>query len=79
MWVDFMKTALKDTAETPPEVPTGIVKAFINPETGLLTASTDSGGIWEFFQADHVPTSFRSNDSTRSYNHAAERSIENLF
>ncbi len=79
MWVDFMKTALKDTAETPLEVPTGIVKAFINPETGLLTASNDSDGIWEFFQADHVPTSFRSNDSAIGYSHADERSIENLF
>jgi len=79
MWVDFMKTALKDTTETPLEVPTGIVKAFISPETGRLTASTDSAGIWEFFQADHVPTSFRANDSTKSYDHAAERSIENLF
>ncbi|WP_432741602.1 penicillin-binding protein 1A [Methylobacter sp. G7] len=79
MWVDFMRTALKDTAENPLEVPTGIVKAFISPKTGLLTTSNNSDGIWEFFQADHVPTSFRSNDSTKSYDHAAERSIENLF
>ncbi|MDO9424619.1 MAG: penicillin-binding protein 1A [Methylobacter sp.] len=79
MWVDFMKTALKGIAETPLEVPTGIVKAFINPETGLLTASNNSGGIWEFFQADHVPTSFMSNDSTIDYGHADERPTENLF
>ncbi|MDI1291362.1 MAG: penicillin-binding protein 1A [Methylobacter sp.] len=79
MWIDFMRTALKDTAENPLEVPTGIVKAFISPKTGLLTTSNNSDGIWEFFQADHVPTSFRSNDSTKSYDHAPERSIENLF
>ncbi|MBL6987523.1 MAG: penicillin-binding protein 1A [Methylobacter sp.] len=79
MWVDFMRTALKDIAETTLEVPTGIVKAFINPNTGLLTASQNSGGIWEFFQADHVPTSYMSNDPTISYDHAEERPTENLF
>ncbi len=79
MWVDFMRTALKDVMENPLEVPTGIVKAFISPKTGLLTASNNSDGIWEFFQADHVPTRFMSNDSTINYDHADERAIENLF
>ncbi len=37
MWIEFMRVALKDTPETPLEIPEGIVKAFINPETGLLT------------------------------------------
>ena len=81
MWIEFMQVALKDTPETPLEAPDGIVKAFINPETGLLTASANKGGIWEFFQADHVPTRFSSpsDDAANSSDQPDEKPTENLF
>ncbi|MGZ5049619.1 MAG: penicillin-binding protein 1A [Methylobacter sp.] len=56
MWIEFMRVALKDTPETPLEMPAGIVKAFIDPATGLLASPGDKGGVWEFFQEDHVPS-----------------------
>ena len=75
MWIEFMRTALKDTPETPLEVPEGIVKAFINPETGLLTPETNKAGIWEFFQAELAPTSFAppSDKSTTDYDQSDEK------
>jgi penicillin-binding protein 1A len=79
MWIEFMRVALKDSPETLFEAPEGIVKAFINPETGLLTATANKAGIWEFFQAEQVPTSFTSGNSATGYDQADEKPTENLF
>jgi len=81
MWIEFMQVALKDTPESPLEMPEGIVKAFISPETGLLTAAANKNGIWEFFQANRVPTSFTSapDDSATASDQADEKPTENLF
>ena len=78
MWIEFMQAALKYTPEIPLEMPEGIVKAFINPETGLLAAATDKAGIWEFFQAEHVPTSVAASDSAGS-SQPDEKLTEELF
>jgi len=79
MWIEFMQTALKGTPEIPLEMPEGIVKAFINPETGLLAAAADKGGIWEFFQAEHVPTSFTPSGSLAGPGQPDEKLTEELF
>ena len=78
MWIEFMRIALKDSSEIPLEMPEGVVKAFISPETGLLTASTNKSGIWEFFQAEHVPSHFASS-SGNSATDSDEKPTENLF
>ena len=82
MWIEYMRVALKDTPETALDVPEGIVRAFISPETGLLTKSTNKEGIWEFFQADHVPTSsaaLPSGESANAFGQSDESPTENLF
>jgi penicillin-binding protein 1A len=79
MWIEFMQAALKGTPEIPLEMPEGVVKAFINPETGLLAATTDKGGIWEFFQAEHVPTSFTPSGSLAGSEQPDEKLTEELF
>ncbi|HEY8096712.1 MAG TPA: penicillin-binding protein 1A, partial [Methylobacter sp.] len=81
MWIEFMQVALKGVPEAPLAMPEGIVKAFINPETGLLTENTNKGGIWEFFQADRVPTSFTSatEGSAAGISEPDEKPTENLF
>lgn len=56
MWIEFMKTALKDTPVAPLENPEGIVKAFVNPHSGYLVSAGNSGGVWEFFQTELAPT-----------------------
>ncbi len=82
MWIEFMRGALKDIPETPLEAPEGIVKAFISPWTGLLTASANKGGIWEYFQAEHVPTRYSSPASgvaPDNTDQPDENPIEGLF
>jgi penicillin-binding protein 1A len=60
MWIEFMQTALAGIPETPLELPPGIVKAYINPDTGLLTSSSNKNGEWEYFQEELVPTKANS-------------------
>jgi penicillin-binding protein 1A len=82
MWIEFMRVALKDIPEIPLEAPEGIVKAYISPLTGLLTATTNKSGVWEFFQADHVPTQDSpqsTGTSTTNIDQTDEKPTENLF
>ncbi|MEE4175851.1 MAG: penicillin-binding protein 1A [Xanthomonadales bacterium] len=55
IWIEFMGAALADTPDDPPAMPPGIVRARINPETGLLAALDTGGGIMEVFQAGRLP------------------------
>lgn len=56
MWIEFMKTALAGVEEAPLEISPGIAKAYINPNTGLLTSTSNKNGRWEYFQEELVPT-----------------------
>jgi penicillin-binding protein 1A len=72
-----MRVALKDIPETSLAAPQGVVKAFINPDTGLLAESTSKAGVWEFFQAKQVPTRFTpSLDDSDQFD---EKFTEELF
>lgn len=84
MWIEFMQVALKDTPEASLDMPKGIVKAFISPYTGLLTSQSNRGGIWEYFQAEHVPTRYSApasedTESDDSEETEDENPTENLF
>jgi penicillin-binding protein 1A len=81
MWIEFMQTALKNIPEAPFEMPDGIVKAFINPQTGLLAPAESKAGIWEFFQAEHVPTRFSSpyDESIVDEDETTAKPVEALF
>jgi len=57
MWIEFMRTALAGVPEKPLEASPGIIKAYINPSTGLLTPASNKNGKWEYFQEEHAPTS----------------------
>ena len=56
MWIDFMRAALQDIPDHPPEQPPGLVTVRIDPSTGLLADSKDRKAIFETFFANHVPT-----------------------
>ncbi len=58
IWIDFMKTALRDKPETALTPPEGIVAAYINPEDGLLMNPNNKNGIWEYFSRESLPTVF---------------------
>ncbi len=81
MWIEFMQTALKDIPEQPLLEPEGIIKAFINPKTGLLVNEKNTAGVWEFFQADHLPSksTIPQVDSINTNESRHETAIEELF
>lgn len=55
MWMDFMRTALEDHAETPRARPTGLVTVRIGKESGLLASGSDPDAILEIVPEEHVP------------------------
>ncbi len=68
IWIDFMKTALKQVPERKMPVPEGIITVRIDRETGLLTNRAD-GSTEEFFKEGTEPTRFatQSSDGNQVY------------
>ncbi len=58
MWIDFMRVALKDKEEQALIAPEGIIKAYINPKTGLLATAEDTGATWEYFRQEYAPQQY---------------------
>lgn len=54
IWVDYMRVALDGKAETPFVPPPGISTARIDPSTGYLASSDDSGSILEIFKSEDI-------------------------
>lgn len=59
IWIDYMKVALKDQPSAPFTPPEGVVKAQIDPTTGLRVKS---GGVTEYFSSSNMPA-FQKNSS----------------
>ncbi|MGQ0697195.1 MAG: penicillin-binding protein 1A [Panacagrimonas sp.] len=55
MWMDFMRAALKDRAETARPRPSGLVTVRIDRRTGLLASGGDPDAILEIVQGGRVP------------------------
>jgi len=54
IWIDFMRAALKDVPEQPFDMPPGISKVRIDPGSGTLASSSDSGAILEVLKSEDV-------------------------
>jgi penicillin-binding protein 1A len=55
VWMAFMAVALDGVEDRPPDVPEGLARARIDPETGLLARLEDGDAILELFQAGRLP------------------------
>ena len=57
IWMNFMGPALKNVPQPtdPYPQPPGLVRARIDPKTGLLVSASTPGSIWEYFEAGHLP------------------------
>lgn len=64
MWVNFMGTALMDTPQTLPAMPTGITTARINNGSGQLTSASDPAAIMEMFRVEDLERLGRSTAGT---------------
>ena len=54
-WIDFMRVALADSPDRPPEMPEGLVTVRIDPTTGLRVGTEREDAIFEVFRISHVP------------------------
>ncbi len=54
-WIEFMRTALKDTPEQPLKVPTGMVTVRIDPRTGMRASVDQDDAIFEVFRSENAP------------------------
>ena len=55
MWIEFMRTALRDSPDVARSVPECIVNVRIDPETGLLAPPGQPDAIFEYFRVENVP------------------------
>ena len=55
IWIDIMKSALKDTKEKTAGQPAGIVSLRIDSETGLPTSEKIKSTIFDYFYKEHAP------------------------
>lgn len=55
IWINYMRVALQDTPDQVPEIPEGITKARIDPETGLLARPGNPDAIMEVFRTGTLP------------------------
>ena len=70
LWVDFMRTALKDKPEQELKVPEHVVSKQIDPQTGLLDTSNSSASIQEYFRDDSLPDETSSQPASSEENSA---------
>jgi len=58
IWINFMKTALKNKEEKPLQKPAGISSVYIDPTTGLLAPPKSQSGKWEYFRNENIPQQY---------------------
>lgn len=58
MWMHLVKVATATTPKFTLPAPEGIVRKFIDAESGLLATQGSSNGIWEYFREAYAPKVF---------------------
>lgn len=61
IWIDFMETALSDSADEPAAQPDGMISVRIDPKTGLLAYPGQDNALFEVFPENQVPTEIAMN------------------
>jgi penicillin-binding protein 1A len=55
IWIDYMRVALQGVPDKAPEIPEGITRARIDPQTGLLARVGNNDAIMEVFSLGSLP------------------------
>ncbi|MBT8068903.1 MAG: penicillin-binding protein 1A [Xanthomonadales bacterium] len=55
IWIDYMRAALQDVPDKAPEIPEGITRARIDPQTGLVARVGNNDAIMEVFSLGSLP------------------------
>jgi len=78
LWIDFMRTALKDKPEQELKIPDHIVSKQIHPKTGLLDTSNSASSIQEYFHEDSVPDEETSSTHSSKDTNAPTRQDQHI-
>jgi penicillin-binding protein 1A len=76
IWMDFMRTALREVPEDWPERPPGLVSVRINPDNGHMAAAGSPNAVFEIVQAEHLPP---PDTETRPDGEAEKATVEDLY
>ena len=49
IWIDYMRVALAGVPDRPPSPPAGVVKGYVNADTGVVTTAADPLAVEEYF------------------------------
>ena len=79
IWINFMRAALKDTPVLERQMPAGIVRVKIDPESGQLAGAGQRDAIFEYFRKENVPRRSARNDSRHNGNRDANDQIYDIF
>ncbi|HEY6130547.1 MAG TPA: peptidase, partial [Halioglobus sp.] len=79
IWIDYMRTALKDSPQQDRPVPAGIVTVKIDPETGLLANAGQRNAIFEYFKKENAPQRYGRGESHQSGDTAINDQINDIF
>ncbi len=66
IWINFMEEALKDTPESNPQQPDGLVMVRIDPETGLRASPQQHNAYFEIFREELQPQKTAAKNHTRT-------------
>lgn len=78
LWVDYMKTALKELPEKELKQPEDVISVRIDPKSGLLARPEQENAIIEYFREENVPAE-ESLSSVSYKNNQQTGSLESLF
>ncbi|KTC76116.1 penicillin binding protein 1A [Legionella birminghamensis] len=79
MWIEFMKTALKNVPEQSLPKPENVVAVRIDPKTGLLANDSQGNAIVEYFREQDVPTEEGAPITAGSGSSSMQEEGDNLF
>lgn len=77
IWIQFMRSALKNMPETTMPRPSGIVTVRIDPRNGLLADPNQQNAIFEVFRKNSEPRQYSSLNSPPSLN-APDSNFQNM-
>lgn len=78
VWIDFMRSALKNLPLSPLARPDGMVTMRIDPHTGLAATSKTPNAIFETFRREHTPKT-RNSQADGSDGQTDADELEQLF
>jgi penicillin-binding protein 1A len=79
MWIDYMAVALEGIEAQKKEPPAGLVTVRIDPATGLLAGSGQTGAVFETFREENVPQQSSDALGGSGMHGATDGATEQLF